>query len=72
MLLLSTSAQSEFETCRSLDKVTARPPHLYLMLPSYLTGNFLLNTRCILQNLKEGTTDDCEESRARSWQVDVD
>jgi len=61
-----------FKTCRSLDEVITCSPPLYLMLPSYLTGNFLLNTWCILQNLKEGTTDDCEESRAASWQFDVD
>jgi len=72
MLLLVTSAQSEFKTCRSLNEVIARSPPLYLMLPSYLTSNFVLNTLCILQNLKEGTTDDCEESRAGSWQFDVD
>jgi hypothetical protein len=71
MLLLLMPAQSEFKTCRSLDEVIARSP-LYLMLPSYLTSNIVLNPRCILQSLKEGTTDDCEESRAGSWEFDVD
>ena len=71
MLSLLTSAQSECKTCRSLDEVLSRSP-FYLMLLSYLTRNFVFNTQLILQNLKERTTDDYEESRAGSWQFDVD